>query len=459
MRAQSIKGYRGRRRSSRIQRTRRGNQPGRHVRHHRGASFRRSHDSESPVQGVGGVRKAGFIVLLGSGMGAGVSFLATPFISRLYEPAVYGRFALITSVVSIFVGVSTFRLEVQSLRVADDADATGLIRLGLLATCAWAVVLTLATSLAVALWHANGFWLATGLLVFLGSLQLLGGAVLTRARRYRNLATANFVQGASLGVVQLLLGLISGSADSLLAGFGTARLGWLLTLRRSQRQGPRNADLWKINRQFAALAGSSALLNSLTSSLPVILASAFYGDAAVGQLAIGVRLLMTPLSLIGQSAASANIGEVGRMLRDGDSSAVQLVRYGMRDLLALGLIPCGLAGVLGAWGIPFILGKKWQEAGLLLALLSAGALVQFVAVPFSQMLNMTGNNRLQLAFDIGRFSATALSMSIPWALGLPVVWAIGAWSAAWVVIYGISMQLSIHAVARYCSDDLPNDPY
>src|ERR1700683_1743284 len=74
----------------------------------------------------GGVRKAGFIVLAGSGLGTGISFLATPFISRIFAPAVYGRFAFITGVVSAFVGVSTFRLEVQALRVRDDAEATAL---------------------------------------------------------------------------------------------------------------------------------------------------------------------------------------------------------------------------------------------------------------------------------------------------------------------------------------------
>jgi O-antigen/teichoic acid export membrane protein len=386
--------------------------------------------------------------LVGSGLGAAVSFLVTPLISRLYEPAVYGQFALVTGVVSVFVGVSTFRLEVQSLRVADDSEATALIRLGLVAACVWGVVLTLAGCLAVALWHANGFWAATGILVFLASLQLLGTAVLTRARRYGGLAIANFVQGASLGVVQLLLGFVSAGTGSLLAGFGAARLGWLPSLRRSPHARAKSAGLVRANRQFAALAGSSALLNSLTGSLPVILTSVFYGDAAVGQLAIGIRILVTPLSLIGQSAASANLGEVGRMLRRGDEGAAQLVRHGMRDLLAVGVIPCTLAGALGAWVVPFVLGKKWQEAGVLLALLSAGALAQFVAVPFSQLLNMTGNNRLQLCFDIGRFSATVISIAVPRALGLSAGWAIGAWSVALVVVYGISTQLSIRAVAK-----------
>lgn len=395
------------------------------------------------------VRKAGITVLVGSGLGAAITLVVTPLISRIFEPAVYGKFALITGVTAVFVGVSTFRLEVRSLRALDDAEATGLIRLGLLTSAIWGGALTLASCLAVALWHLNGYWLFTGILVFLASLQLLGSAVLTRASRYRGLAAGNFVQGASLGVVQLLLGLVSAGPGALIAGFGAARLGWLPALRKSGRDIPGFAGLWRENRRFAALAGTSAFLNSLTTSAPVLLVSVFYGDATVGQLAIGIRLLVTPLSIIGQSAASANIGEVSRMLRVGDDTAARLVKNGMRDLLAVGLILCSLAGVLGAWAVPFVLGQKWREAGLLLAALAAGSLAQFVAAPFSQLLNLTRDNRRLLIWDTGRFGATVLSFSIAWAAGASPVWAVGTWSVALVVVYIVLVRLVLRTVTRY----------
>jgi O-antigen/teichoic acid export membrane protein len=273
--------------------------------------------------------------------------------------------------------------------------------------------------------------------------------VLTRVRRYRSLAAGNFVQGASLGVVQLLLGLAGGGLGALLAGFGAARLGWIPALRRPRSEIRGIAVLWRENRRFAALAGSSAFINSLTSSAPVLLVSVFYGDATVGQLAIGIRLLVTPLSIVGQSAASANLGEVSRMLRIGDDGAVRLVRRGIRDLLAVGLIPCALAGVLGAWAVPLVLGQEWREAGLLLVALTPGALAQFVAAPFSQLLNLTGDNRLLLMWDTSRCGATVLSFCAVWAAGLPPIWAVGSWSVALVVLYSALASLVLHAIARH----------
>ena len=422
-----------------VRRERPSKQPARH-----GARTQPSHQ--------GRVRRAGFIVLTGSVLGNAVSLLVTPLISRVFEPAVYGEFAVITNIVSVFVGVSTFRLEVRSLRATDDAEATMLIWLGLLASVAWGIGLTLAAGLAVGMWHLNGYWLSTGILVFLASLQLLGSTVLTRDRRYRSLAAGNFLQGAGLGVVQLFLGLISPGVDSLLAGFGSARLGWLAALRKPRYDRTRISALWRQNRRFAALAGSSAFLNSLTSSVPILLVSAFYGDAAVGQLAIGIRLLVTPLSIIGQSAASANLGEVSRMLRDRDTEdAVRLVKHGMRDLLAVGLIPCVLAGTTGVWVVPFVLGQRWREAGLLLAVQAAGALAQFVVSPFSQLLNVIGDNRRLLIWDTSRFSVTVLIFCAAREACLSPVWAVGCRSTALIVVYGALAHMIPHTITRYQS--------
>ncbi len=399
--------------------------------------------------GQGEVRKASFIVLIGGGLGLGISTLLTPFITRIFDPAVYGSFALVTAVTSIFVGISTFRLEVQAQKVSDNAEASALVRLGFVTTCAWGAALTLSACVAVALWHVNVYWLSLGVLVVLASLQLLGSAVLTRSRDYRRLAIANFAQNAGLGVLQLFLGLFSASVGSLLAGFGAARLYWVPTLSQPKNKRLGMVRLWNENRLFAITAGSSAFINSVTSVLPVLLTSLFFGATAVGELAIAMRIIVVPLTVIGTAAGSAIVGEVGRLLRSGDQSAVRVVRSGMRDLLAVGFIPCGLAAALAVWAVPFILGREWREAGQLLAVLSIGALAQFVVAPFSLLVSMTGQNRLLLLWDTQRCCATVLSLYIPWMLGLSSVWAISCYSVALVGVYISLAWLILRSVASY----------
>jgi len=401
-------------------------------------------------RGQGGVRKASFIVLIGGGLGLGISTLLTPLITRIFDPAVYGAFALISSVTAVFVGISTFRLEVQAQKVTDDAEASALIRLGFVASCAWGAALTAAAVIAVALWHVNAYWQSMGVLVTLASLQLLGTAALTRERGYRSLSIANLIQGASLGIVQVLLGLVSAGVGSLLAGFGAARLCWIPSLRQKpENKRPKLTAMWRENRRFAATAGSSAFINSLTTVLPVLLITFFYGTAAAGELAIAIRILVVPLGVIGSAVGSAAVGEVGHLLRRGDRTAPRVVRSGMRDLLAFGLIPCGLAAALSVWAIPFILGTAWGEAGQMLALLSAGALAQFIVAPYSLLLSMTGRNRSLLMWDTGRFCTTVLSFSIPQQLGLPSVAAIGAYSVAMIGVYFALAWIIIRSVTAY----------
>jgi len=392
------------------------------------------------------IRGAGTTILAGSALGFGITFLLTPAISRTYAPEVYGTYATITATASVFIGASTLRLEVKSQRVAEDAEAAALRRMALHASLVWMGLLTLVSAIAVLVWGASPWWLTLGPLVALASLQLIGTAALTRARQYRRLALFNFVQGAGLGVTQVCLGISSAAVGSLIAGFAIARLGWLTAIRRGKAERPPVKNLWSRTRRFAAFAGSSALVNSLAGQLPVLLISAMYGATTVGQFAMATRLLISPLSIVGQAVAAASIGEVGKLLREGDPSAARVVRRSMRDLFAVGVVPCAIAGILGIWATSLFLGSVWRDAGVMVALLSAGALAQFAVGPFSQLLNLAGANRALLAWDGARFAAILLSFVVPWWLQLPMSWTIGAYSIILVVLYLILARLAVRAV-------------
>jgi O-antigen/teichoic acid export membrane protein len=382
-----------------------------------------------------GFRKAGFIVLVGSAAGFGVSLLLTPFISRLYSPDVYGVFATVSAVVSVFVGMSTMRLEVYAQRTSDDGEASSLLRLALWGAIAWGVGLTLCSAVAVGLFRVSPWWLSMGPLVVIASLQLVGTAALTRTQRYRKLAFANFVQGASVGVTQLVLGWLNATVTSLLVGFGLGRIVWLGSVPRHHKRPAGLRAAWRRSRHFALMAGGSAGINQLASQLPILLSSGFFGNADVAFLAMAIRVLVSPLAIIGQAAAAANIGEVGRLLRERDVTVVRVVKHGMRDLFVVGVGPCLFAAGAGWFVVPILLGHQWGGAGVLVSLLSAGTLAQFTVSPFSQILNLTARNRSLLIWDSVRFLAILSSMLIPAVLGASFSVAIAVYSFSQVVIY------------------------
>lgn len=394
-------------------------------------------------------RRAGLVVLIGNAAGAAVALMLTPVIAKLYQPDVFGTFATVTAVASIFVGVSTFRLEVLAQRVRDDGEAAAALRFGFISAVAWGAVLTILGIAAVLWWGAAAWWLAVGGLVTICSMQLLGTAVLLRSSRYRALALHNFVQGAGAVAAQASIGWFSTNSWSLLTGFALARLSWVGTLTCRRPHGkPSQRTTWLEGARFGVVAGSSAAINSLAGQLPVIASTWLFGAAQAGFLAMAFRILIGPLSLAGQAAAAATLGEIGRSLREQSTAVPQILRKAMRDLLLIGLIPCVLVALFGMTVVPVLLGEQWRESGLLVTLMSVGALAQFVVAPFSQLLNLTGHSRVLLVWDLARLACVAASFGLPAFFARSHVEAVAAYSGTLLAIYALLAVLCHRSVSN-----------
>jgi O-antigen/teichoic acid export membrane protein len=337
------------------------------------------------------------------------------------------------------VGISTFRLEVLAQGAAADTEARSIFRVALGCNVVWGLVSSVGAVM-IAVVSGEILWLAAGVMVMVASLQLLGAGVLTRRGEYRALAGANFVQGASAGSAQVALGLAAASPWSLLAGFMVARLIWIRPLARFLPGELKQLDRGGI-RRYALTAGPSAFVNSLGGQAPILLASMMFGTRAAGLLAMTVRLLVSPLGIVSQAAASATLGEVGRSLRENEGGADSIVRRAMRDLFLLGLLPCSLAAALGPWLVPLLLGPDWRTTGTLLALLSVGTLAQLTLSPFAQLLNLLGRSRRLLSWDAVRFCCIAAAWIIPWGLGYSIETTVAVYSLTLVGVYALLWQL------------------
>lgn len=400
-------------------------------------------------------RSATLRVTLGSGLGYLVTLLLTPVLSRIFGPEAFGLSATVIAAISVFTGVSTFRLEIFAQRSPDDAQAWALFRTGLASAGVWGGLVSAGAVVAWWVFEADPLWLLVGPLVFLASLQLVGGAVLTRDRRYSALASANFTQGAGTGVGQVLLGLVQASPLSLVLGFAAARLVWFVPVARLFRPRPATSGADRAHaaripeevRRDAPVAGLSALVNSLGGQLTILVASALYGAVEAGLLAMAIRLLVSPLAIIGQAAAAASIGELGRIVRTSTDGGGSVVKSAMRDLFLVGLIPCVSLGVVGVFFSGPILGAEWEEAGIMMALLAPGTLLQFTVSPFSQLLNLTGRSRRLLVWDLTRVVVLATTLVTPWALGASILVTVACYSVALVPLY-VWMAVLVRSAVR-----------
>ena len=375
------------------------------------------------------------MVFLGSVLGYGINYLATPLLGRLVTPETFGLFSATLALASLFTGVSTMRLEVFAATVASAAHQRNARVIALLVATGTSILVLVGAIIA---WLAAGsspLWLMAAPMVFMGSLQLVATARYSVARAYPAMGVGNLIQGGGTAVAQLGLALLSPSALTLTGGFLLARLHWFLALRGHGRTRMPLRGTWRRARSFARPAGASALLNSAGGQAPVLLVTALFGAAGAGVFAMAVRLLVGPLAILAQAVGSTMMGEIGRMSAARDPELTRTVDALIRQLGVLMLIPCALAALLAPWLVPFALGPGWDQVGTVIQVLAIGAFAQAVGSPLTQVLNLTHRSSLLLRWDAVRLAAIVVTFVAVPLLGGGVVLVSVVYSAVMALLY------------------------
>lgn len=389
---------------------------------------------------MSGFRRAGLKVLVGSAGGAALALVLTPVLSRLVTPDVFGSFMTVVALASVVVGISTMRLEVAGQAEPDDAHAREILGLAMSLAVVTGAIITAATTLAWALDLVPAVAITVGPLVAIASTQLVGAAWLARQQAYGTLARATFAQNGGLAVAQAGLAAVSPTVGALILGFVLSRAYWLFHLPAIVWRRSVASQTWRRHRAYAITAGTSAGVNSLAGQIPILLPALLYGDQAAGFLAMALRILVSPLALIGEAAAAAAVGEISQAIRSRSGQARPVLRRGMLDLAAVGAIPTIAAGVLGTAVVPPILGEEWTATGTIVSALAVGAWAQFVVAPFSQALNLSGHSRWLLVWDVARLVTVVAAFLVPSVLGLGIVAASVSYS---VVMLGLYAAMSV----------------
>ncbi len=369
------------------------------------------------------------VLASGTAMAQLVALLAAPLLTRIYDPGAFGVLAAYTSLLGLGIVVASGRYPLAVVLPDEDREAEdlvrGSIRLGLLVALAsaWPIRLGAAT-LARAL-EAPGlldtWWiLPLGLAAMVPTPPLVAWA--TRTGRVRDAASSKLSDGlgrvggqiglglAGLGTTGLLLGDVIGRA------LASLRLGW----RFWREAGPGCGEVLATFRRywrFPVITMPGGLVNAAALQLPPLLLTAAFGVEVAGQFALGHRVVLLPLMLVGQAVAQMYAVEVGRARSRGDGG---LARRHLRLSIGLGalmLAPILLGCFLAPSGFVVLFGPEWRPAGELVQLLAPLYLLQAAVFPVAQTLTLLEVQRWQLAWDVGRLGAVVLALTLPPALG------------------------------------------
>ncbi len=391
----------------------------------------------------------------GTGLGQLIVVLATPVLTRIYEPAEFGVLTVFVSIMGLMIVVSALRYEIAIPLPASPVAAINLTALSSLIVVGMSILsgvilfffgAALAQRLSVPQLIPYLWFFPVGLLTG-GLFQTLSYWHI-RQRQFKRLTQAKVGQSTGMVGGQLLMGGLKFGAVGLVGGYVLGRIvagGQLLySMIRDSRTLFGDIHFSNIKksasryRRFPLISSWSALLNQGGLQAAPLLLAAFYGVQVAGWFGLAQRVAGIPLTLIGRSVSQVYLGEASRLHNENPAAMRRLfLRTASKLFLYVG-IPLMIGGLIAPWIFGFIFGEQWRISGWYIVALLPMFLGQMVVTPLSQTLNILERQDLQLIWDFFRILVVASAIAIPYYwFRSETLFTLAFYSVAMFSMYGI----------------------
>jgi O-antigen/teichoic acid export membrane protein len=350
-----------------------------------------------------------------------VSLLGSLVIAGIFMPSEFGLFATWIGITSIASIVLSWRLELSLVTVPNGKERLRSLRLVLATIICSTLLLSILTSLA---------WVFIGLIqnqTKLSIIMFILVACLTSMIQawlswvvangdYKSVSLSRILQALMVTSTQILIGLISPSADSLMLGHA---FGLIVTLLISLKIKPitqinlwhnlsifhQLVKFWTSNKRFIVYSLPADLLSVATSYLPLFFIVYYYGPVEGGLFALVMRIMGGPIGLAGTAVldvfkrnASVAVREVGNC-RHVYLTTFKLL-FGMSLLMILIVAPFSESFFEMAYG------ETWRNAGIVALWLLPLFVAKFIASPLSYVFYIVGAQRIDLIWQSTLFLIT-----------------------------------------------------
>jgi O-antigen/teichoic acid export membrane protein len=381
-----------------------------------------------------------------------LSILVAPLVTRLYAPEAFGLAALLASITAIIGAVASLRYELSIVLPESDEDAANLMAVSIGSTIAFCglsaaailvagdplLVLLNAPELKPFLWLVPIVVLVKGILLVLSQWH-------TRRKRFAGMSMASVSESVTTNGVQVGLGAAGlGTAGGLIGSrvlgslVGTSMLGaqaWKRDGQIFKRSISRERMVAQAVRykKFPLYSTWSALLNIISWQLPPFLLSAFFTTSIVGFYDLGTRTLRLPMDLLGGAIAKVFFQRAAKAEWEGDLALV--VEGVFKRLVAIGMFPMLLLGLIGRDAFALVFGANWAEAGVYVQILSVWTFFWFISSPMSTLFNVLEKQEFGLRLNLANLATRLVSLLVGGFLN-DVRLGLLLFGASGVVVYG-----------------------
>ena len=323
-------------------------------------------------------------------VGAIMTFIALPVLTRLYSVADFGAYGIALAIVSVLSTVANLRLD-QALLVAEEQDKKSLIFEGAVFSTVIAVMSGIVISLILNVEMA--FAVATGVLANT-LLQSVYNYQFAAHKEYF-CAGLNIFRSAIVVAVQLSLPLFIqiSLVNSYNVGSILMIVAMLLYILKYQLYQV-SWQAFKNYQDFIYANTPHALLNSFSHNLPYYVVSHFVGVQAMGFYAIVERTLRVPINLISQTLRQFFI----RKFKTTDSNKNALKASVLLSLMSLPLF--AIFFILPESVYLWIFGSEWVGISTYFQILALGYWAIFCNPPSSAYLIAKRNSQVLFKLQI-----------------------------------------------------------
>jgi lipopolysaccharide exporter len=374
------------------------------------------------------------IFMSGAAIAQALSLIASPVLTRLYNPEAFGVFAVFTTIVFVLGLTVTGRYEQAIVLPNSERDAASLLGLSFLST----VVVT--TGIAILIWLSGAtianwlsvpeliawLWLIPPYLFTIGVFNSLNYWS-TRRNRFSRLSVAQMLHGGSTIGLQILAGFARFNVMGLIGGkvIGQALASVVLFLQVWREDGlksDRSFSLTQLrelayqHRDFPRYGMPQALVNALSVNLFTLVMSPFFGPSVVGYYALTQRVLALPTRLLGDSIRQVFFPKASELIRSG-GDVYRVWRMTTLGLLAVGLIPFSVILLFGPQLFAFIFGAEWYQAGVYARLLVPWTYVSLANPPSVMMMPVLNKQGAYMGYELISLLSRAVAIIAGVAMG------------------------------------------
>jgi lipopolysaccharide exporter len=371
-------------------------------------------------------------LMIGTTIAQAIPIAISPILTRIYTPEDFGLLALYMAVATIVAVISTGRYELAIMLPLKDEDAANVLALSITIAALMSLI-----SL-VLIWIFNseivgllgnqeiGFWL-----YFIPLSIMLVGAYNSftywsnRKKQYKRLSQSKVVQSSSMGLAQITLGLAKGGGNGLIMGWLVGQFVALIALVSLVWKNDKD-KLRKLSRikmiglarhykNFPLINSWSALLNTASLQVPIILLSVLFNVTVTGFFSLAQRILQMPMSLLGAAIGQVYFEEAAK-LKNNKPEIRRITLDIHKKLLMVGLLPVTTILLFGDDLFALFFSEPWREAGEYAQLISIWIFFVFVSSPLSHLMTIYEKHIESVLFNMVLFLSRIITFLLGWWL-------------------------------------------